>query len=90
MKFKKGMYLKVPGRYYMPGEHLNINKEQYDAIVNWIKTKSIANYANLCIHCFYIHGILHIPYKFIKIMWNTYINGFYKTIANNEIDDSED
>lgn len=88
MKFKKEMYLK--GQIYHQGEYINLSKEQYDVIKSWIEKKSLKTYANLCIHCFNSHGLIWIPYKLIKVFWHTYVDGFYKTIANNEPCDSED
>ena len=89
MKFKRDMYLRVTGRYYRAGEHLNISKAQVEAITEWVEEKSLKTYAHVCIHCFNVHGLLHIPYKIYRVFWNTYVNGFYKTIAANEVDETE-
>ena len=85
MKFKKDMYLRVTGRFYRAGEDLNITREQVEAITEWIEQKSLKTYAHVCIHCFTVHGLIQIPYKLVRVIWNTYVNGFYKTIAANEI-----
>lgn len=89
MKFKKDMYLRVTGRFYRAGEDLNITREQVEAITEWINEKSLKTYAHVCIHCFNVHGFIQIPYKFVRVMMDTYVNGFYKTIAANEPQDEE-
>ena len=82
MKFKHEMYLL--GRIYHTGDSVNITKVQYEAIKDWIEHKSLKTYAHVCIHCFNVHGVLSIPYKFVRVLVNTYFNGFYKTVAANE------
>lgn len=86
MRFKRDMYLRVTDRYYRAGEDVkNISREQVEAIKEWVSAKSLKTYAHVCIHCFFVHGLAHVPYKFVRVLWNTYVNGFYKTIAANEI-----
>lgn len=88
MTFKRDMYLR--GEIIRAGNSVHISKVQYDAIKAWINKKSLRSYAMVCITCFSVHGILHVPYKLVKVFLHTYVDGFYKTIAANEVAEEED